>query len=97
MFIVSLTYKKDLTEVDKHISAHIAYLEKYYALGCFIVSGRKVPRTGGIILANVSGKPELEAILQQDPFNIAGVANYDITEFIPTMTNQNFQGFKYLI
>ena len=50
MFIVALTYKAELSEVDQYIDEHISYLEKHYALGKFIASGRKVPRTGGIIL-----------------------------------------------
>ena len=91
MFIVSLTYKKDLSEVDKHITAHVAYLEKYYALGNFIVSGRKAPRTGGIILVNAPSKNEVDKILIEDPFYIADIAKYDVTEFIPTMAGRGFE------
>ncbi|WP_193166202.1 YciI family protein, partial [Microbulbifer hainanensis] len=85
MFIVSLTYKTELSEVDKHIDGHVAFLEKYYARGNFIVSGRKVPRTGGIILVQAANLNEVEKIIEEDPFHIADLANYDITEFIPTM------------
>jgi uncharacterized protein YciI len=52
MFIVSLTYKRPLEEVYRHLDAHVAYLKQEYANGSFIASGRKVPRTGGIILCN---------------------------------------------
>jgi len=83
-----------LTEVDKHIDAHIAYLEKYYALGKFIASGRKVPRTGGIILVNAANIDELTAIIEEDPFHIANLANYEVTEFIATMTAKAFEAFK---
>lgn len=47
MFIVSLTYKRPLSEVDQHLEAHVAYLKQQYGDGHFIASGRKVPRTGG--------------------------------------------------
>ena len=97
MFIVSLTYKTELSEVDKHIDAHITYLEKYYAFGKFIASGRKVPRTGGIILINVSTKAEVDIIIKEDPFNIANVANYEVTEFIPTMAAKEFDAIKSCI
>ncbi|NQY64786.1 MAG: GTP cyclohydrolase [Alteromonadaceae bacterium] len=93
MFVVSLTYKKELSEVDQHISGHIAYLEKYYAQGSFIVSGRKVPRSGGVILVNVPNRSALDKILKEDPFYIADVANYDVTEFTPTMAGQGFESF----
>lgn len=86
MFVVSLTYKKPIAEVELHLAAHIAYLEQYYAAGTFVASGRKVPRTGGVILAKAESRAALEAILQQDPFSIAEVADFEVIEFVPTKT-----------
>ncbi|KJG39761.1 GTP cyclohydrolase [Photobacterium angustum] len=86
MFIVSLTYISEMSEVDKHLEAHIQYLNKYYELGIFIASGRKVPRTGGIILAQAESRSELETILNNDPFKINNLANYELTEFVPSKT-----------
>jgi uncharacterized protein YciI len=94
MFIISLTYKCPLEEVDKHIDAHVEYLRKEYIKRNFIASGRKVPRTGGIILSCVRTKDELEAILAKDPFHIAGLVDYDITEFTPSMTAEGFENLK---
>jgi uncharacterized protein YciI len=92
MFAVSISYTVELSEVDPHIEAHIAYLEKYYAAGVFIASGRKVPRTGGVILAQAESKTALEKILQEDPFAKANIARYEITEFIATKTAAGFEG-----
>lgn len=86
MFVISLTYIHEISEVDKYLEDHIEYLNKYYQLGVFIASGRKVPRTGGIILAQVSSHSELEMILNYDPFKIHNLANYEITEFVPSKT-----------
>ncbi|BCE01501.1 YciI family protein [Marinicellulosiphila megalodicopiae] len=97
MFIVSLTYKSDLSEVDKLISEHVTFLEKYYASGKFIASGRKVPRTGGIILVNASNKDEVIAIVKEDPFYIANLTNYEIIEFVPTMAAKEFEAIKNCI
>jgi len=97
VFIVSLTYKTELSEVDKHIEAHVTFLEKNYASGKFIASGRKVPRTGGIILINASNKAEVDATIKEDPFHIANVANYEVTEFIPTMAAKEFEVIKSCI
>ena len=94
MFVVSLTYKTDISEVEKHIEAHITYLEKYYAADKFIASGRKVPRTGGVILVNLDDRAELDRILAEDPFFVADVAHYDVTEFIPTMVGKGFESLK---
>ena len=84
MFIVNLTYAKELSEVDSFISEHNEFLDKFYAENKFICSGRKVPRSGGIILANAKDRSELDEIIRQDPFFKNGIAKYEITEFSPT-------------
>src|SRR5690349_12397920 len=90
MFVVSLNYVKALTEVDQHLEAHVAWLKAQYAAGRFIASGRKVPRTGGVILARAASRAELESWLAADPFAQAGVASYDLIEFVPTLTAPEF-------
>lgn len=93
MFIISLTYKKPIADVEQHIAGHIAFLEKYYAMEKFIFSGRKNPRTGGIILANNVTREEVEKIISEDPFNLQNVADYEITEFTPTKYDERFGQF----
>jgi uncharacterized protein YciI len=68
MFVIELTYKADLSEIDAHMTAHVAFLKKYYAAGNFLVSGRKIPRDGGIILAVGKSRRQIEAIAEEDPF-----------------------------
>jgi len=48
MFVIELTYKAALPEIDRHMKAHVAFLNQQYAAGRFVVSGRKIPREGGI-------------------------------------------------
>lgn len=90
MFIVSLSYIQPIAEVEKHLEAHVDYLKQHYEKKSFIASGRKVPRTGGIILSNLDSKTELEQILKQDPFSLNKVAEFEIIEFIPSMTLAEF-------
>ena len=85
MFVIQLHYVKPLEEVDRHVGAHRDWLERHYASGHFLLSGRKEPRTGGVILALAQDRAAIDAILAQDPFALAGVADYAITEFIPAM------------
>ena len=94
MFIISLTYICDLKEVDKILSQHIEYLTNQYEKGNFIASGRKIPRTGGIIFSKVNSLKKLEEILNQDPFKINNLAQYEIQEFIPSMTSKEFSNLK---
>lgn len=86
MFIINLTYKTDLEKVDQHLAAHVEFLNEQYKLGNFIASGRKVPRTGGIILSNVSSRSDLEKIIEMDPFKSNELADYDLIEFVPSKT-----------
>lgn len=88
MFIVILTYCKPLSEVDKHVDAHIAWLKQCYDQGIFLLSGRQVPRVGGFILAHGGSRTDLDAVLAKDPFNIAGVAEYSVTEVQPSFGDE---------
>ena len=81
MFVVELTYRVDLAEIDRHMAAHVKFLKKYYASGHFLVSGRKIPRDGGIIVAAAATRDEIQAIVEQDPFHTKGLADFRIIEF----------------
>lgn len=94
MYIISLTYKVSLEIVDQHLEAHIRYLNTQYELGNFHASGRKVPRTGGVILSKLRDKLELAMILEKDPFKIHNLATYEITEFIPSKTCDEWSFLK---
>lgn len=87
MFIISLTYIVSLEKVELELNNHIKYLKEQYANGVFIASGRKIPRTGGIILSNLKDINKLNKIIEKDPFHKKGIAEYNITEFIPTMSS----------
>jgi uncharacterized protein YciI len=81
MFVIELVYTSTLAEIDAHMAAHVAFLKKYYAAGNFLVSGRKIPRDGGIILAVGKTRQQIEAIVEQDPFHKLGLAEFRIVEF----------------
>jgi uncharacterized protein YciI len=81
MFVIELVYKASLAEIDAHMAAHVTYLKKYYASGHFLVSGRKIPREGGIILAVGRNRRQIEAIVAEDPFCEHGLADFRIIEF----------------
>jgi len=81
VFVIELIYKADLARIDAHMKAHVKFLQKYYAAGNFLVSGRKVPRDGGIILSVGKSKADIEAIMREDPFCAHGLADVRIIEF----------------
>jgi uncharacterized protein YciI len=94
MFIVDLTYIVPLETLDAHMVEHVKFLRKYYAQNIFVASGRKVPRTGGIILALADSREQLDSILTEDPFFIKQLAEIRITEF---QTSQYHPDLKKLL
>ena len=81
MFVIELLYKAPLPEIDAHMTAHMKFLKKYYASGHFLVSGRKIPRDGGIIVAVAASREQIEAIAREDPFCARGLADFRVIEF----------------
>lgn len=81
MFVIELVYTAELSAIDAHMTAHVKFLKKYYASGHFLVSGRKIPRDGGIILAVGKSRQEIDAIVSEDPFHMHGLADFRIIEF----------------
>jgi uncharacterized protein YciI len=93
MFILSLTYIAPLEDADKHMEAHMAWVKAGYEKGLFLASGRKVPRTGGVILAR-GERAALEAMCAADPFTVHGIAGYEITETAFTTVAPGFENLK---
>jgi uncharacterized protein YciI len=91
MFLAVLRYKVPLDVVEKHVQAHRDYLNEWYERNKLIVSGPMVPRVGGVILFNVDSREELEAIIKEDPFHLEGVADYEVTEFLPVKSDPRFR------
>jgi uncharacterized protein YciI len=81
MFVLLLTYVRPVEEVDALMHDHMAWLEEHYATGRFVVSGRRIPRTGGVILANGDDREEIEGIAAADPFVSGGVATCEVIQF----------------
>ena len=82
MFLFLLTYRVPLDQVDPHVPAHMAWLAEHYARGQFLISGRKQPRSGGVIVANAGTRAEAEAIAASDPLVVSGVAQCEVVEFL---------------
>ncbi len=83
MFIVQLTYKTSISEVDKYLQAHREFLDYYYKQGLILASGPMKPRTGGIIIALTTNRSYLESVFQQDPYFLADIADFQLIEFTP--------------
>ena len=93
MFIIELTYKVPLKDIDASMPAHMKFLKKYYAAGTFLVSGRKIPRDGGIILAVGDSREQIETIAREDPFYARGLSDVRVIEFRASQRADAFEKF----
>ena len=81
MYVLIVEYLVPLERVDELRPAHIEYLQRHYADGTFLVSGRQDPPAGGVILATDVDRHRLDAIIATDPYVTAGAARYRILRF----------------
>lgn len=93
MLILSLTYLKGNDEADMYMEPHMTWVKEGYAKGWFLASGRKVPRTGGVIFAR-GDRAELEAYVAADPFTIHGIASYEVQEIALTTVVDGLEALK---
>lgn len=93
MFAIILTYTKPLCEVERHLAAHRAYLDRHYADGTFLCSGPRQPRTGGVILCRAASRSAVVALTAEDPFRVYDVADYEVVEFLPNKCCDGFEAF----
>ena len=93
IIVAVLTYVRPLEEVDAHLPSHVEWLKRGYSDGVFLASGRRVPRTGGVILARGEDRDAIEARLREDPFQRLGLAQVEIIPFEPSMAVDAFADF----
>jgi uncharacterized protein YciI len=90
MFVLLLSYIKPIEEVDALMREHVGWLSKQYAAGRFVVSGRQIPRTGGVIVARGDDRKEMEDIAASDPFVTGGMATVEVVHFRASQTADGF-------
>lgn len=83
MFLILLHYENGLDLVDQHLAAHASWLRRNYEKGRFLLSGRRHPRNGGVILCRAGSRAEVDVLVSEDPFASTGAARHEIVEFLP--------------
>ena len=88
LFVISIRYLAPLEAIDAMLPKHVAFLNKHFAAGDFLVAGRQIPRTGGIIIARGKDHASIERIMKQDPFLKNKLASIDIVQFAASKMNK---------
>ncbi|MEM6716186.1 MAG: YciI family protein [Cyanobacteria bacterium P01_D01_bin.6] len=68
-------------EFDRHVPAHVAYVEQLIAQGHQARTGYWAERGGGMLLFQAASLAEAEAIVQADPLIQAGCVEYELHEW----------------
>ncbi len=84
MFLAPLTYEKPIPEGDRFV-AERPVPETTLCVGPVLLSGRKQPRTAGVMLATAAQSRAIEDNVLSDPFHREGIAEYDLAGRLPTM------------
>lgn len=78
-YVIDLTYIVALEQIDQHVEDHMAVLRRYAETGVIAASGRKSPRTGGIIVTHDVEEGAVQALINDDPFHQHELARYTVT------------------
>ena len=81
MFVLISRFQRPLEEVNHSFASHSAWVQRQNESGRFLVSGRREPPVGGIIVARASSEQELQEVLTTDPYRQKGLAEYEIFAF----------------
>ena len=83
LWIIQSTYLKAGDDLAAVTPRHRVWLDQQDRSGLFLVSGRKVDGTGGVLLAQAESQEQLEEVFRNDPFVLEGCSEYTYTAFTP--------------
>ncbi len=88
MFLLIVGYTQSPKQVAVHAPAHAEWVKQYIEEGVFLFAGPKKSKLGGAILVKSMDKQKLKAIIVEDLFVKADVAEYQIIDFDCKTTSQ---------
>lgn len=94
MFVLISRFQRPFDEVNRSFVSHSAWVQRNYESGRFLVSGRREPLIGGIIVARATSEQELREVLHTDPYQQQGLAEYEIFAFEATEFPKRSNGFE---
>jgi uncharacterized protein YciI len=81
MFVVTLRYTRPLEEVDAVRREHLSWVDEHVAAGTVVAAGRLADATGGVLVMRAPDRGTLEAVLDGDPYERAGLVEREVVEF----------------
>jgi uncharacterized protein YciI len=93
LFLVLIRYLRPAEEIDRLRPAHREFLRRHYDSGQLLVSGPRVDRTGGVVLARGESSAEVASWFAEDPYAVAGAARHEVIEFTVGSHADGFERF----
>ncbi|MCL1126257.1 YciI family protein [Shewanella surugensis] len=95
MFIIKLSFSfeqnLDHSETENKAKAfmpeHLAWLQRGFDKGVFLLSGSLQPELGGGIIAHNISREALDTLLREDPFVTEQIVTPEIIEILPSKTD----------
>jgi uncharacterized protein YciI len=84
MYILISSYTAPLEAVNVQLDNHREWLRSHYEAGRILVSGRRSPINGGVIVIRAESRDEVETLLADDPYVRHGLVSYEIYAFDET-------------
>src|SRR6476646_4604909 len=81
MFVLISRFQQPLEEINRHLAPHSEWVQRHYTSGRFLVSGRREPPVGGVIVARAASEEEIQEILATDPLQQLGLVVYEVVAF----------------
>lgn len=81
MFVLLSRFLRPPNEIGRSLEPHGEWVQRHYASGHFLVSGRRDPWIGGVIVARAESEQEVLAALATDPLQQLGLVAYEIIAF----------------
>ena len=94
MFVLISRFQRPVEEVNRSFALHSAWVQRQYEAGRFLVSGRREPPIGGIAIARAASEQELREVLNTDPYQQRGLAEYEIFAFEATELPKRSSAFE---
>lgn len=91
MFALIVRYTVPEERVAPHRDPHVAWVGRHLEAGRLVVTARGVPPVGGLLLAT-GDRAAVDAMLAEDPFVTAGVAEYEVLELEVRRTAPGLEG-----
>jgi uncharacterized protein YciI len=90
VFLLLARYTRPIEEVDRLLEEHKAWIGRN--ADHILLTAREEPLIGGLILARATSAEEIWEMIGEDPFHVAGVAQYEVREYRPARAAPGLEG-----